>query len=208
MIARTSIASYKGSRKKIGEIASELNVGTILEGSARTAGGKVRITAQLINATNDAHLWSEEYDRDLKDIFTVQTDIAQHVANALAARLALVSAVTPLPESYAQDDKGGGTKDLETYNAYLKGRFYANKGTLEDLRKSIPYFEDAIRRDPSYALAYAGLADAYGNLAGYEGARAGLYSKVRSAALKALELDEFAGRGTHVYRHRQSVLRL
>jgi tetratricopeptide (TPR) repeat protein len=96
----------------------------------------------------------------------------------------------PLPEPHSRDDKGAGTKDLETYNAYLKGRFYANKGTVEDLRKSIPYFEDAIRRDPSYALAYAGLADAYGNLAGYEGATAGLYSKVRSAALKALQLDE------------------
>ena len=190
VIARTSIASYKGSKKRIGEIAGELNVGTILEGSARTAGGKVRITAQLINATNDAHLWSEDYDRELKDIFAVQTDIAKHVANALATRLALVSAVTPSPETHAQESKGAGTNDLEAYNAYLKGRFYANKGTVEDLRKSIPYFEDAIRRDPSYALAYAGLADAYGNLAGYEGATAGLYSKVRSAALKALQLDE------------------
>ena len=190
VIARTSIASYKGSKKKIGEIAGELNVGTILEGSSRTAGGKVRISAQLINATNDAHLWSEEYDRELKDIFTVQTDIAQHVANALAARLALVSAVTPSPETLDQESKGAGTKDLEAYNAYLKGRFYANKGTVEELRKAIPYFEDSIRRDPSYAMAYAGLADAYGNLAGYGGETAGLYSKVRSAALKALQLDE------------------
>jgi tetratricopeptide (TPR) repeat protein len=190
VIARTSIASYKGSKKKIGEIAGELNVGTILEGSARTAAGKVRITVQLINATNDAHLWSEDYDRELKDIFTVQTDIAQHVANALAARLALVSEVTTLTDSRSQESRGAGTRDLEAYNAYLKGRFYANKGTVEELRKAIPYFEDAIRRDPSYAMAYAGLADAYGNLAGYEGATAGLYSKVRSAALKALELDE------------------
>lgn len=188
VIARTSIASYKGSRKRIGEIAGELNVGTILEGSARTAGGKVRITAQLINATNEAHLWSADYDRELKDIFTVQTDIAQHVANALAARLALVSAVTPSRESNAQESNGAGTRDLEAYNAYLRGRFYANKGTVEDLHKAIPYFEDAIRRDPSFALAYAGLADAYGNLAGYEGATA--YSKVRSNALKALQLDE------------------
>ena len=190
VIARTSIASYKGSKKKIGEIAGELNVGTVLEGSARTAGGKVRITAQLINATNDAHLWSEDYDREMKDIFAVQTDIAQQVANALAARLALVSGLTTLAETHAQEFKGAGTKDLDAYNAYLKGRFYANKGTVEDLRKSIPYFEDAIRRDPSYALAYAGLADAYGNLAGYEGATAGLYTKVKSAALKALQLDE------------------
>ena len=190
VIARTSIASYKGTKKNIGAIAGELNVGTILEGSVRTAGGKVRITAQLINAINDAHLWSEDYDRDLKDIFTVQTDIAQHVANALAARLALVSAATTSPGTHAQESKGAGTKDLEAYNAYLKGRFYDNKGTVEDLHKAIPHFENAIRRDPSYALAYAGLADTYANLVGYEGATAELYSKVRSAAVKALQLDD------------------
>ena len=87
VIARTSIASYKGTRKNIGQIAGELNVGTVLEGSVRTAGGKVRITAQLINAANDAHLWSEDYDRELKDVFAVQTDIAQRVADALAQQL-------------------------------------------------------------------------------------------------------------------------
>jgi adenylate cyclase len=193
VIARTSIASYKGTKKRIGEIAGELNVGTVLEGSVRKAGGMVRITAQLINATTDAHLWSEDYDRELKDIFAVQTDIAQHVTNALAARLALVSGVTPSPGTHAQESKGAGTKDLDAYDAYLKGRFYSNKGTVEGLHKAIPHFEDAIRRDPSYALAYAGLADAYGNLAGYEGATAELYSKVRSAALKALQLDESLG---------------
>jgi len=188
VIARTSIASYKGTKKRIGEIASELNVGTVLEGSVRKAGSKMRITAQLINATSDAHLWSEDYDRDLKDIFTVQTDIAQHVANALAARLALAAA--PLPEAHAMESKGTGTRDLEAYNAYLKGRFYYNKGTVEDLHKAVPHFEDAIRHDSSYALAYAGLADTYANLAGYEGATAELYSKVRASALTALRLDD------------------
>jgi adenylate cyclase len=192
VIARTSIASYKGSKKKIGEIAGELNVGTVLEGSVRKAGGKVRVTAQLINAINDAHLWSEDYDRDLKDIFTVQTDIAQHVANALAARLALVSEL-PSTATHALEPKGTGTKDLDAYDGYLRGRFYYNKGTVEDLHKAIPHFEDAIRRDPTYALPYAGLADTYANLAGYEGATAELYSKVRSAALKALQLDESLG---------------
>src|SRR6185503_11823130 len=126
---RTSIASYKGTKKKIGEIAGELNVGTVLEGSVRKAGGKVRVTAQLINASNDAHLWSEDYDRDLKDIFTVQTDIAQHVTNALAARLVSVSAVTSLPQTHAKESRETGTKDLDAYNSYLKGRFYYNKGT-------------------------------------------------------------------------------
>jgi adenylate cyclase len=191
VIARTSIASYKGSKKKIGEIAGELNVGTVLEGSVRKAGDKVRITAQLINAGNDAHLWSEDYDRELKDIFTVQTDIAQHVANALVIRLA--SAPTPAAQpgtAHVQESQGAGTKDLDAYDAYLKGRFFYNKGTVEDLHKALPYYEEAIKRDQSYALAYAGLADAYGNLAAYEGATAELYSRTRSSALKALELDE------------------
>ena len=189
VIARTSIASYKGTKKNIGAIAGELNVGTVLEGSVRTAGGKVRITAQLINATTDVHLWSEDYDRELKDIFTVQTDIAQHVANALAARLALVSAVTTSPGTHAQESKGAGTKDLDAYNAYLKGRFYYNKGTVEGLHKAIEHFDEAIRHDPSYALAYAAIADTYEQLSAYEGASAEKYVKARSAALKALELD-------------------
>ncbi len=190
VIARTSIASYKGTKKKIGEIAGELNVGTVLEGSVRTADGKVRITAQLINATTDVHLWSEDYDRELKDIFAVQTDIAQHVATALAARLALVSGVTSSPGAHAQESKGAGTKDLDAYNAYLKGRFFYNKGTVEGLHKAIEYFDDATRHDPSYALAYASIADTYEQLLGYEGASAEKYSKARSAALKALELDQ------------------
>ena len=205
VIARTSIASYKGTKKRIGEIASELNVGTVLEGSVRKAGGKTRITAQLINATNEAHLWSEDYDRDLKDIFTVQTDIAQHVANALAARLAL--AVAPWPEAHAMESKGTGTKDLEAYNAYLKGRFYYNKGTVEDLHKAVPHFEDAIRHDSSYALAYAGLADTYANLAGYEGATAELYSKV-GRQRQSPAAGRFIGGGAHITRCGQSFLRL
>jgi adenylate cyclase len=190
VIARTSIASYKGTTKKVGEIAGELNVGTVLEGSVRQADGKVRVTAQLINAINDAHLWSEDYDRDLKDIFTVQTDIAQHVTNALAARLAIVSAVTSSPETHAQESKGAGTKNLEAYNAYLKGRFFYNKGTVEGLHKAIEYFDDAIRLDPSYALAHAATADTYEQLVGYEGASTEKYSKARSGALKALQLDQ------------------
>jgi TolB-like protein/class 3 adenylate cyclase/Flp pilus assembly protein TadD len=189
VIARTSIASYKGTKKNIGAIAGELNVGTVLEGSVRTADGKVRITAQLINATTDVHLWSEDYDRELKDIFTVQTDIAQHVANALAARLAMVSAVTTSPETHAQESKGAGTQDLEAYNAYLKGRYFYNKGTVEGLHKAIEHFDEAIRHDPSYALAYAAIADTYEQLLGYEGVSTEKYSKARSAALKALELD-------------------
>ena len=188
VIARTSIASYKGTKKKIGEIGEELNVGTVLEGSVRKAGGKVRITAQLINATSDAHLWSEDYDRDLKDIFTVQSDIAQHVTNALAAKLTSVSATGGT--EHVREAHGVGTKNLDAYNAYLQGRFYYNKGTVEDLHKAIKHLDDAIRYDSAYAVAYAALAETYEQLTAYEGGAAELFPKARSAALKALQLDD------------------
>src|SRR5262249_26983494 len=159
-----------------------------LEGSVRKANGKVRITAQLINASSDAHLWSEDYDRELKDIFTVQSDIAQHVTNALAVRLA--SGPQPADAGHVTEAQGAGTKDLEAYNTYLKGRYYYNKGTVEDLHRAIGYYDEAVRRDPSYALAHAAIADAYEQLVAYEGASAEKYSRARAAALKALELDD------------------
>ena len=170
VIARTSIASYKGTKKKIGEIASELNVGTVLEGSVRKANGKVRITAQLINATNEAHLWSEDYDRDLKDIFTVQTDIAQHVANALAVRLAL--AAPPLPHrSTCNGVQGDGNKESRGLQRVSQGTVLLQQGDCggpaQGRSRTSRMPSGAIRRMP---LAYAGLADTYGNLAGYEAA--------------------------------------
>ena len=181
VISRTSIASYKGSKKRIGEIAGELNVGTVLEGSVRKVEHKVRITAQLINAGNEAHLWSEDYDREFKDIFVVQSDIAQRVADSLAMRLSSVS---------TQQPQAGATSDLEAYNAYLKGRFYYNKGTTEGLHQAVKYYQEAIRQDASFAVAYAALADTYEQLAGYEGGSAERMPKARTAALKALQLDE------------------
>ncbi len=181
VIARTSIASYKGTRKNIGQIAGELNVGTVLEGSVRTAGGKVRITAQLINAANDAHLWSEDYDRELKDVFTVQTDIAQRVADALAQQLGI---------SATAQREAGGTSNVGAYNAYLLGRFHYNKGDVEGLHKAVEYYEEAISQDPSYAVAYAALADVHEQIASYEGDSVNRFPKARTAALKALDLDD------------------
>ncbi len=180
VIARTSIASYKGTKKKIGEIAGELNVGTVLEGSVRKAGGKVRITAQLINASNETHLWSEDYDRELKDIFTVQSDIAQRVADALALRLG---------SSATAQREAGGTSNIGAYNTYLLGRFHYNKGSPEGLHKAVEYFEEAISQDPSYAVAYAALADVHEQLAAFDGDSANRFPKARDAALKALDLD-------------------
>ena len=181
VIARTSIASYKGTTKNIGEIAGELNVGTVLEGSVRTAAGKVRITVQLINATTDAHLWSEDYDRELKDVFTVQTDIARRVADALSQRLG-ISATAPR--------EAGGTSNVGAYNAYLLGRFHYNKGDVEGLHKAVEYYEEAISQDPSYAVAYAALADVHEQLAAYEADSLNRFPKARAAALKALDLDD------------------
>ncbi|MFN0316673.1 MAG: adenylate/guanylate cyclase domain-containing protein [Burkholderiales bacterium] len=190
VIARTSIATYKGTKKNIGAIAKELNVGTVLEGSVRTASGKVRVTAQLINATSDAHLWSEDYDREMKDIFTVQSDIAQHVANALTARLAPAPAAVPAGDTHVLQPTSTGTKNLAAYHAYLKGRFFYNKGTVEGIHKAIKHFDDAIRYDPSYALVYAALAETYEQLTGYEGGAADRLPKARSLALRALHLDD------------------
>ncbi len=185
VIARTSIASYKGTKKKIREIGEELTVGTVLEGSVRKAGSKVRITAQLINANSDAHLWSEDYDRELKDVFVVQGDIAQRVTDSLATRLGALSVPT-LP---------GGTRDLEAYDAYLKGRYYYNKGSPEDLQKAVTFFEEATKRDAAFALAYAGIADTYEQLAGYYGNSTERMPKARQAALKSIELDESVAEG-------------
>jgi TolB-like protein/Tfp pilus assembly protein PilF len=174
VIARTSVAAYKGTTKRIREIGSELDVGSVLEGSVRRAGSQVRVTAQLINVERDAPLWSSEYDRRLEDIFAVQRDIAEQVAAALAMTLAPVDArVRPVGP--------GDAADLEAYNDYLRARFYLNRGTREDLQQAVSHFERALQRVPAYALAYAGLADALGNLAEYE--------RAKTAAVRAIELD-------------------
>ncbi|HKQ26235.1 MAG TPA: adenylate/guanylate cyclase domain-containing protein [Burkholderiales bacterium] len=180
VIARTSIASYKGTKKNIGQIAGELNVGSVLEGSVRTASGKVRISAQLINPNTDAHLWAEDYDRELQDVFAVQRDIAQRVADALALKLG-ISATAPAV---------AGTANVGAYNAYLLGRFHYNKGDVEGLHKAVEHYEEAISQDASYAVAYAALADAHEQLAAYEADSANRFPKARIAALKALDLDD------------------
>ena len=117
VIARTSIMQYKETGKGIAEIGRELQVGTVLEGSVRKAGERLRITAQLIDVESQAHLWSEDYDRDLTDVFAVQSDVAQHVAQALQ--------ITLKPAEATQIEQAG-TADLEAYNAYLKGLYRFN----------------------------------------------------------------------------------
>ncbi len=152
VISRTSIMRYKDTTMPIGEIGRELSAGTLLEGSVRKAGNKVRITTQLIDAKNDRHLWTQSYDRDLTDIFAIQGDIAEQVAGALKIRLLS-------KEKEALEQRPTGSP--ESYSLYLKGRYFWNERTKENVKKAIRYFEEAVRLDPSFSLAYSGLADCY-----------------------------------------------
>jgi adenylate cyclase len=151
VISRTSVMRYKDTTVPIGEIGRELGAGTILEGSVRKAGNKVRVTTQLIDAQNDRHLWAQSYDRDLTDVFVIQADIAEKVAEAL--RVKLLS-----KEKQALEKKAVKPK---AYTLYLKGRFFWNERTKEGVEKAAKYFEDAIKLDPEFSQAYSGLADCY-----------------------------------------------
>jgi class 3 adenylate cyclase/TolB-like protein/Flp pilus assembly protein TadD len=180
VIARTSIMKYKGTNHDIGEIGRALQVDTILEGSVRKAGDQVRITAQLIDVPSQAHLWSEDYDRALEDVFAIQSDIAKQVAEALQ--------ITLLAHEQTQIEQQD-TADLEAHNSYLKGLYFYNQGGVA-LEKSRIYFEQAIEQDPDYAMAYARLADLYTFLPWQSNMPAEeAYARARAAAEKALELD-------------------
>ncbi len=152
VISRTSIMLYKDSKKCLREIGQELNVATILEGSIRRAGGRVRIVSQLIDAETDEHIWAETYDRDMEDIFAIQSDVAQKIAMALRAQLSA--------EEKARIEKKP-TESLTAYDYYLKGREYYYRYRKEDNENAIELFKKALTIDPGYALGYAGLADAY-----------------------------------------------
>jgi len=182
VISRTSTQRFKSSPDNLPQIAKQLGVMHILEGSVQKANDQVRVNVQLINAMTDAHLWAEIYDRKLTDIFAVESDIAKTIADTLQAKLTgserISIAKTP-------------TVDPEAYEFYLKGRFFWNKRTAADLRKAIDYFNQAASRDPSYALAYAGLADSYVILSVFGAASPqDSIPQARAAAKKALELDD------------------
>jgi TolB-like protein/Flp pilus assembly protein TadD len=181
VISRTSTQRFKSAPTDLRQIAQQLGVANILEGSVQKANDQVRVNVQLINALTDAHLWADTYDRKLTDIFAVETEIAQAVADVLQAKLTgseqHVIAARP-------------TENTEAHQLYLKGRFFWNKRTGNDLKKSIDYFQQAIAADPNYALAYAGVADGYVWLPGYTaGTPRDCYPKAAAAAKKALELD-------------------
>jgi TolB-like protein len=150
VISRTSIMQYRGVHRALPEIARELNVDAIIEGSILRAGDSVRITAQLIDARTDHHLWAESYERDLQDVLALQTDVARAIAAKVEAKLT--------PEEEARLD-GTQLVNPKAYEAYLKGRHYFEKGTASDSRIAAGYFEQAAYEDPGFAPAYAGLAD-------------------------------------------------
>jgi TolB-like protein/Tfp pilus assembly protein PilF len=152
VISRTSIMRYRDTTLPIGQIAQELGAGSILEGSIRKAGNRIRITAQLIQAESDRHVWSQTYDRELSDVFAIPSDIAEQVAEAL--KVHLLSKEKQIIEKKA-------TVSPEAYALYLKGRYYWNERAETSVSKAIKYFEEAVRTDPNFALAYSGLADAY-----------------------------------------------
>ena len=183
--ARTSAFSFKGKNTNVSEVGNILKVKTVLEGSVRKSGNKLRITVQLINAADGYHLWSERFDREMKDIFDVQDEITLAVVDALKVKL-LGTEKKAVLKRY--------TDNTDAYRLYLNGRFFWNKRTKESLKSAVEYFNQAVAVDPSYALAYAGLADCYVLFTYYDVAPPGeAYPKARAAAQKALEIDDTLG---------------
>ena len=181
VISRTSTQRYKSSPDDLSQIAERLGVSSILEGSVQKAADRVRVSVQLIDATTEAHLWADTYDRALTDIFAVESDIAKTVADTLRAKLtgSEKNAIASRP-----------TENSEAHQLYLKGRYFWNKRTANDFKTAIAYFEQAIDRDRNFALAYAGLADTYVLLSGFAVASPKeSFPKARAAAEKALNLD-------------------
>jgi TolB-like protein/Tfp pilus assembly protein PilF len=184
VIARTSTQRFKSAPDDLREIAKQLGVMNILEGSVQKVNDQVRVNVQLINALTNAHLWAEIYDRKLTDIFAVESDIAKTIADTLQARLTGSEkvAITTKP-----------TENPEAHELYLKGRYFWNRRTAENLKKAADYFQQAIDKDPKYALAYAGLADCHVLLPAYPGlgnTPRDELPKALEAARKAVELDD------------------
>jgi adenylate cyclase len=182
IISSTSVMRYKGTDKSLPEIARELKVTAVVEGSVLLAGEQVRIRAQLIEARKDRLIWTDSYERDLHNILALQRELARVIAKEIKV------AVTPEEQARLAEAR---PVNPEAYQLYLKGRYLWNKRTGEDLKKALEYFEQAIEKDPNYALAYAGLADSYFVLPEYiPFPPKEAFLKGEEAALKALEIDD------------------
>lgn len=181
VISRTSVMQYKDQKKHAVDIGRDLGVSYLLEGSVRKAGNRVRVAAQLIDARGDKHLWAENYDRSLEDVFQIQSEIAQKIASALEIHL-------------REGDKAWmekpSTEVTEAHLLYMKGRFHLQHFSKEELLTGLWFFEQAIQKDPRYALAHAAVAETYGWLAWFEMMPPSeAFSKAEAAAKKSLELD-------------------
>ena len=183
VISRTSVMRYKGSDKSLPQIAKELKVDAVVEGSVQRVGDRVRITAQLIHAPTDTHLWANSYERDLRDVLTLQSEVAQAIADQIRVKMT------------AQEQArlaGGRPVNPAAHEAYLKGRYYLEKWSPDGAKKAEEYFRQAVAQDPNYGPAYAGLAETYTwgvpGLSPEEGA-----ARAKAAALKALASDDTLG---------------
>ena len=186
VISRTSVMQYKGTRKPLPQIAQELGVNAIVEGAVQLAGNRVRITAQLVDAASDRHLWAEDYDRDLKDVLLLQSEVARDITGKIDLELT--------PQQKQRLARQIHPVIPQAYEAYLLGRYYWNKRTADGLKKADGYFQKAIEQDPNYALAYSGLADYYAFLTLLGGPEImpprDAMSKAKAAAVRALQLDD------------------
>ncbi|HUI84301.1 MAG TPA: tetratricopeptide repeat protein [Candidatus Binatia bacterium] len=184
VIARTSVMTYQHNPKPLTQIGRELGAQYVLEGSVRRSGNKVRVTAQLIRVQDQTHLWAREYDRELKDLLVLQSDIARHTADDIAAALG--------------ERNGGAVKEatlltdeaFESHDLYLRGLYFWNRRDIDSLQRAIDYFQQAIDKDPQNARAWAGLADSYALIGGFGGIERPEYAvNAKAAAQRALQLD-------------------
>ena len=185
VIARTSVMHYKHSQESLSQIGKELGVQYVVEGSVRRDSNRVRITAQLIQVTDQSHVWARQYDRDLNSLLALQTEIAGEVADEIEFSLTGKRPIYAIPQASQSPNT------YQAYDSYLKGRYFWNKRTRQGFQQAIEYFQQAIASDPGYARAYAGLADSYTLLRGYsESPEAESMPQARNAALKAIALDD------------------
>ena len=183
VISRTSVMQYKGTNKPLPQIARELNVDAVVEGTVMRSGDRVRITAKVVQAPNDKHLWAETYERDVRDVLALQGDVARDITDKVQVKLT--------SQEHARLS-GAQPVNPETYEAYLRGRYYMVKWTAESTKLAVEYFDQAIKKDPQYALAYAGLAECYATVWAPELASE-YVSRAEAAATKALEIDDGVG---------------
>jgi TolB-like protein/DNA-binding winged helix-turn-helix (wHTH) protein/tetratricopeptide (TPR) repeat protein len=187
VISRTSVMAYKGARKPLPQIARELNVDAVVEGTVLRSGDQVRITAQLIEASTDKHLWSQSYEGELRDTLALQSRVASAIADQIRINL------TPREQAALRKVK---VVNPEAYESYLKGRYFWNKRTADGLKAALAYFKQAIEEDPNYAKAYSGLADTYALLGDWQYAvmtPKEAFPEAKAAAIHALELDNTLG---------------